>query len=226
MTDPQEPKVTIYQSLATLKTRIGVGKAANAIRLARREAGWELRCRGYTQEYIAARLGINQSTVSRDLRWCHKTYKARLIDDVGRVQAEQIGVLEYVRQEALEAWRLSKEEAMEVARKTLQAQASTGQGSTAHSSVIKPLEQTTKIKSQTGHVPYLAEARAAMADIRKLVGAEKPTKVALTDPSGEKEAKAPMGVVIVVPSRMAMEDVMDDPVEDDPDPNPSPDSGA
>lgn len=228
MPDEKETKLSIFQGLSSATGKlIGQKLSADAIRLARREAVWELRCMGYTQTYIGDTLGVTQATISRDLKWCFKTHTDTLMNDVGRVQAEQLGVLEYVRQEALEAWRLSKEEAMEVARKSLQAQSGTGQGGTAQTgTVVKPLEQTTKVKSQTGHVPYLAEARAAMSDIRKIVGADRPKKIALTDPSGDNEAASQTGLVIVIPSRMTIADVIDEPEEDDTVSEPGPDSGA
>lgn len=180
----------------------------DALRLARREAVWELRTKhGLTQMQIAEVIGMSQATVHRDLEWCHEQYRERLVDSVARVRSEQVETLEYLLAEALAAWQESKEEAMEVQRKSLQAQASSGSGSGQGQTKIKPVEQTTKVKAQTGDVSYIREARAAMSDIRKIVGADQPSKVALTDPTGEKEAAG--GMVIVVPSRMTLEEAME-----------------
>lgn len=216
----QEPslKVKTFMEMSSSQGQFGRKLSADAIRLARREAVWELRCRGYTQERIVEILithGIvmSQSTVSRDLDWCFRTYRERLLDSVGRVMVEHVGTLEYILEETMAAWEESKLEALEVQRKSLQAQASTGQAP-GQPPTAKAAEQTTKVKSQTGEPAYLREARAAMADIRKIIGADRPSKVSLTDPTGEHEAKAPGGVVIVVPSRMTLEEALEE--KDDP----------
>jgi hypothetical protein len=123
-----------------------------------------------------------------------------LVDDIWRVKIEQYARLDYIISEALGAWRASKEEAIEVSRKITLAQpgppvpgAVPVQGVAGSA---QRLEQTTKVRRCVGDPRFLQMAREAMAEQRKILGADAPLKVAQTDPSGTKSAP---GVVVILP---------------------------
>ena len=124
----------------------------------RETTAWLLRQKGYTQEQIAEQLGIDQGNVSRLLNKLNDRYLKDNLDKVERVKVEQTRILNWMVAEALRAWEKSKEPQGRV--REVQ-----GGGGGESQTVSESIERG-------GNPVYLHTARAAMADIRSLWGAD------------------------------------------------------
>ena len=155
---------------------------------------WGLRQRGRTQEQIAAELQITQQAVSKILARVSDRYLKQVEAKVGRIKAQQTAQLEQIVSESMDAWERSKKP-----QRTLTTVTRTGaEGQTS--------EQTTQqAVEQVGDVAYLDQARAALADLRKVWGIDAPQKV---EHSGE------------------MTQILEYPAPDEPDETPDPPVGG
>lgn len=136
----------------------------------RERIAWSLRQRCWTEARIAAELGVSQPAVSKILARVEKRLLARLTKRADRVKARQTAQLEHITNEAMTEWERSKQDSETV--KT------TEEGAEGVPSFTTKTETT--VKGQTGNPSLLAQAREAMADIRKIWGAEAPTKTDVT----------------------------------------------
>lgn len=75
-----------------------------------REA-WDLRRKGWSQERIAEKLKVDQSTVSRMLRRTEDRLNKEFKERAERLKIEQLARLDYIIDESLEEWRRSKRNA-------------------------------------------------------------------------------------------------------------------
>jgi hypothetical protein len=76
--------------------------------VARSELCWRLRARGYTQEQIAAEIGVDQSTVSRVLNRVGQQLLAEMHEQQKQQQIETHARLENLFGEAMSCWYLSR----------------------------------------------------------------------------------------------------------------------
>ena len=143
-------------------------RTKNAQRIQRRTDAWDLRCKGWAQARIAAELGVNQSTICRDLEVASKHALANLDTIVEEVKREQVFQLERIVDESLQGWEESKKKSRSVS-KTVRTRLSG----------IDTQEETTttKVADRGGDVRYLTTAMNALADIRKILGADAPIEV-------------------------------------------------
>lgn len=118
---------------------------------------WALRCKGWTMARIATAIGVSPSGVCQMLQRASKRVVEKLDEKVEQVKIEQEATLAYIADEALQAWERSKPKRREKAKQP-------GLG--------------------CGDVAYLEQARAALADIRKIWGADAPVKSELGGPGG------------------------------------------
>jgi hypothetical protein len=109
---------------------------------------WELRQEGWTQTRIAAALDLDRASVHHILHRVSLRVLAELSQDAKARKAEQDAQLSYLLDEALLAWRRSC-------------------GVTSDPQTGAPTPPT-----QPGDPRFLAEARAVLADVRKLWGLE------------------------------------------------------
>jgi predicted transcriptional regulator len=138
---------------------------------------WDLRQRGWTQERIAQELGLERSSISRILSRLDQRFRATMREQVGELKSEQTAILRHIVAESMDAWERSKESAKSVTVKT------EGQGAAEGKGKGSTVQQ---VKDQDGDTVYLDEARAALADIRKIWGADAPARTALTSPDGKE----------------------------------------
>jgi Zn-dependent M32 family carboxypeptidase len=68
----------------------------------------KLSLQGATQREIAEQLGVNQATISNDLRHARRCWAQALVGDLQEVKAQELERLEYVEVEAVRAWERSK----------------------------------------------------------------------------------------------------------------------
>src|SRR5262245_23815956 len=143
----------------------------------REELAWSLCARGMTERRIAeeierAGLGkITQQGVSAMLCRVEARALKAMSDRVGGLKARQTESLWRIYEEALAAWERSK-----LPQKSLTTKR-TGNGEGA-------AETVSVIRDQDGDPRYLDLAMSALADIRKIWGADAPKKAELTGKDG------------------------------------------
>lgn len=131
---------------------------------------WELRCKGWTYQRIAAEIKVDQSAVCKILRRTSDRVLAELGEDVKARKVEQTAQLEHVADECLQAWERSKQ-----AHKRVRQTKAGGEG---EATVVQ------EASDQCGDVAYVEQWRAIQADIRKIWGLDAPTKSEHSGPGG------------------------------------------
>jgi hypothetical protein len=91
----------------------------------------------------------------------------------------------------LASWELSKQPEKQVSQRKRPAQSRVQSGKDAE----QPVETTTRVRDQTGDPAYLTQARAALAEIRDILGINALKKYAATDPTGETAAPSPVRII-------------------------------
>lgn len=119
-----------------------------------------LRRRCWTQDRIATQLKVDQSTVSRSLARVDRLVYRRLEKRALLTRVKQVDQLEWLAEEAIEGWERSKQDVLTI--KVTDDEAGTK-------------TETTR-KRQAGAPAFLAEARGALADVRKMLGLDAMTK--------------------------------------------------
>lgn len=139
-------------------------KAGSFYRLREVEA-WDLSSQGWTHKRIAEKLQVDRSTVTKILQRVSTKAAQNMLDEAIIEKMRQVELLRFVIDESLQAWERSKEAAKVATKKTSD----------------KGEEITQQAKEQDGDPRYLSEARAAMADIRKILGLDHPLKLLQLD---------------------------------------------
>lgn len=165
---------------------VQVNKAQRALR---RSEVWRMRTsEGWSQTRIADELGVTQGTISRDLKHMAERVYARIDDLVEQTKREQLAILWGVVDELLQQWRQSKGP-----RKVMTQREDIIQGEctevlpggelgddleTLQLTRQMPGRKTTTLQefTQLGDHRYITEMRAALADIRLILGANAPVK--------------------------------------------------
>ena len=84
-------------------------KQRDAAQLARdRRRAADLYLQGWLQAEIAKELGINQSTVSRDLKALHKQWLASSLMDINEAKARELAKVDRLEREYWQAWQESR----------------------------------------------------------------------------------------------------------------------
>lgn len=134
-----------------------------AERIADRRTISDLYLQGWNQTEIADKLGIDQSTVSRDI----KTLKAEWVKQRNGLVDEFEAKYRLLYREAYAAWMRSKEDAITEIQEAIEG-GDTGNG--------QRLKASTKKEGQSGNPALLAQAQAALKAIREMFGMDAPTK--------------------------------------------------
>lgn len=93
-------------------------KADQAIILAQDMRLWELKTQGWSDERIATEIGLGIETVRKRIIRLYSDYRVQLTGAIEAKAAEQVAQYEYIRDEALEAWRKSKKPKNRVSKTT------------------------------------------------------------------------------------------------------------
>jgi predicted transcriptional regulator len=129
----------------------------------------ELTVQGWTQHAIAADLGISQAAVSKILKRADARLLRELSTTVERYKVRHSLRLERLFAEALASWERSKAD-----RSRRRQRKTQGESGAAGSTVAEIV-----VENQHGDPRYLAEARKALADYRKVWGLDAPQRVDL-----------------------------------------------
>ena len=147
---------------------------------------------GKRQHEIAEALGVAQSTVSNDLKTLRERWLESSLRDFDEAKAQELAKLDQLESTYWEAWfnSLGPERTDKLKGPD-----------TPVEGVVLEREQVTK--SSSGNPMFLKGVRECIADRRKILGVDAPTKVAATDADGESVGT---GVVVVPPVNNAIED--------------------
>lgn len=150
------------------KSRGGKGGSEPRTRIVERQrVAVERALAGDSQYQIAALLGISQPAVSKILRRADDQTLQDLRERGLRVKGRQVLQLEHIRAEAMAAWHRSKTDAVRKRQRR-------SDGAGAGTSVAEVVTE-----AQHGDPRYLAEARNALTDQRKLLGLDAPQQLHL-----------------------------------------------
>lgn len=134
---------------------------------------WELRQKGWSQVRIAAHLELDQSTVSKILKRVSERALSELGDEVVNTKLTQVRVLEHIADEALQAWEASKQNNRIVTQKVVRP-GEGAKGLDGQPPQPSPTEVTQRVEDKDGDPRYLETAMKALADVRKILGADAP----------------------------------------------------
>jgi hypothetical protein len=142
----------------------------------RERAIWDLRVKCYTVPMIAKALNIHTSVVHQVLKQLNRKALYSLTPVVLHKKAEQVGQLEYIACEAMEAWERSKQASKGVQKRVEQlgtgTAGMTGGNRLSGSGRLTRETVTTRVEDQDGDPRYLQTAMSALAEIRKVLGLE------------------------------------------------------
>jgi hypothetical protein len=148
---------------------------------------WELSAQGMTETKIADELDrrglgrVTQQAVSAMLIRVEKRVLQDLTARVGGVKARQTEALWHIFKEAMAAWERSKQTKKSMSKQMDVDEGAESEGGRAGASRAKV---TTHLADQDGDPRFLDQARAALADIRKIWGADAPRETHLTGKDG------------------------------------------
>jgi DNA-binding MarR family transcriptional regulator len=126
---------------------------------------------GMTTRQVGEALEIAPATVSRALARAEKRALAAMVSTVTAHKVKALERLEHLYRTSMDAYASS----CVVARERTRAKRKTGaEGNSEETEIVK--------ETARGNPRYLAEARSAVADIRKLLGLDAPAKVSIVDP--------------------------------------------
>ena len=153
-----------------------MGRRRNAAEIARdRRRVADLYLQGWLQIDIATDLGIDQSTVSRDLKALQGVWLKSTLIDFDEAKAREIAKVDRLEREYWEAWRRSCEDAETVRQE--------GDPKKPPSRVIKTS------KGQAGSSQFLQGVQWCIDKRCKILGIDAPQKVEVYDWRKEAEGK-------------------------------------
>lgn len=130
--------------------------------------------RGYTQAQIADEIGVDPSTVSRDIAVLIERWKTSANNNVSQHRQFELDLLDELEKEYKNGWERSKTEARQQ-KASKRKRGADGSDEQA----------TMTTETQVGDPRFLDGIRSVIADRRRLLGLDAPTKIAQTDPTGE-----------------------------------------
>ena len=176
-------------------------KPSKALTRQREELAWELSAQGLSERKIALELEkaglerITQQGVSAMLIRVEARALKEMAERVGGLKAKQTQALWHIYQEAMDAWRRSQQSAKSVT-KHLDGGAVPPAGESGRPALGGGERVTTQIRDQDGDPRFLDQARAALADLRKIWGLDAPHKVAPTTPAGDRPFSPELTLVV------------------------------
>lgn len=121
---------------------------------------------------LAKRYKITERHLLRIISEQDRLLRQNFPEHIARIKDRQTARLEFIYEEAIQAWERSKSNATTVSETEVQVKLRKGESLTA-----KPAaEKKTITKGQVGDASYLDTAMKALADIRKIWGVESPVK--------------------------------------------------
>ena len=142
---------------------------------------WTLLSEGKSPSAIAREVGIARQSVHRIIRRVEAKYNQAIGATVERLKARQARALWAVVDEAVDAWERSKQPLRRVRKESgnrgpgnSRSGRRSGKRTGDSSSGARTDLTRTEVESRVGDPRFLAQAREALADIRKLYGLDAP----------------------------------------------------
>ncbi len=148
----------------------------------------DLYLQGLLQAEIAARIGVGQATVSRDLKALRKEWLKDSKADFGQAKAKELAKIDRLEREYWQAWRRSCQD----------AETTTQKGVTAADKVTRK-EVSKTAKGQAGDSRFLAGVQWCIERRCKILGIDAPKSVDMTSAGAPLESPR-MPVVFLMPS--------------------------
>jgi len=145
--------------------------------LKRRQEVANFYLKGDTQMDIAEKVGVDQATISRDLKAIQAIWADKAVEAIDQKKAEELAKIDKLERTYWEGWERSIEAFKAKIVKGKKSKA--GQGA-------EDIEQTLKEEERVGDPRFLAGVQWCIDKRLKLFGLEAPQKIAPTDPTGEK----------------------------------------
>lgn len=133
--------------------------------------------RGETQAAIGEALGMTRQMVGYDLKAIQEAWQKASLIDFNAAKGRELAKVDELERTYWQAWDESKQEKTQTSTKKKQ----TGKGEDAKT------EAAIKREKRDGNPAFLAGVQWCIERRCKLLGIDAPTKIAPTDPSGEKE---------------------------------------
>lgn len=163
------------------------GHPAKYVSRRREVLAWRLRCRGKSLEQISEALAANElgkvslAGVCKIIQRAERRSLRKLDRSIVIRRAQQVGSLDQMHDELWDAWERSKEAARLIREKETRDDHAPlpAPGEAPAMAARRPGRKETvhELRDQLGDRGYLAEARAALADIREMLGMNAETKV-------------------------------------------------
>lgn len=128
-----------------------------------------------TQEQMAQEIGIDQTTVSRELKRIREDWRQSALQDIDEVIARELKKLDQLELEALQEWERSKRD---WTKKVVEDK--------PRSKGVAGKSARIETGSQTGDPRYLQVLISIQDRRSKLLGIDKPQKMAPTTPDGSQ----------------------------------------
>jgi len=141
-----------------------------------RETVARLYLRGVSQMDIAAEVGVNQSTVSRDLKALQKAWRESSLIDINEAKQRELAKIDELERTYWEAWLKSCEDAES---ETLKRVGSTNDAQSQRAELTKRRE------GQNGNPAFLAGVERCIKIRIDIIGLEAPKRTELTGADGE-----------------------------------------
>ena len=148
-----------------------MGRQRDAAQIARdRRLASDLYLQGKLQAEIAEALGVDQSTVSRDLAALHRKWLDSALVDFSEAKAQELAKIDRLEREYWRAWERSCEDAETMTQKARAGRAK---------------EATKVTKGQAGDPRFLAGVQWCIERRCKILGIDAPQRTELTGKDGE-----------------------------------------
>lgn len=140
----------------------------------------ELYLRQHTQQEIANKLGIDQATVSRDLKVIQANWRESALVDMNEAKQRELERIDQLEREYWQAWEASKKNKIKN-RKTGTARKPTKD----NPSPVNPESYVTENEERNGDPRFLQGVQWCIERRCKIIGVDAPVKTDLTS-GGEK----------------------------------------
>lgn len=146
------------------------------------EKAVDLQRKCLTHQKIAEEIGVRRETITRVLGRYNRKVSDRLMSKSIRERARQFERLDWIIEEAAEEWHRSKLDAETV--------------KVTNEGLVADDKTETTTKGQTGDPRYLSEIRSALADQRKILGLDAPTKTEMQIGGLSREEQDDLDLVV------------------------------
>ena len=134
----------------------------------------KLYLKGWLQVEIADELGLNQSTVSRDLAALRDKWQESALVDINEAKSKELAKIDTLEIEYWQAWRRSQEDAV------TQIDEKTGTGKDQETAKLTRKQSERRV-GQVGDAQFLRGVQWCIEQRCKIFGLEAPKKVNLND---------------------------------------------